>query len=191
MGLFFNHAVLIFLVLGVSSPGLYFWYDMVYYPVPRDIEIVVKDEHNLPVSKNSKEVMYRGLKLIKGYSPQDYEFVNEYVEVIEVKTFELSVTHDFYAHAAAYYDSERGDTRTITFVRIPRCPDYCSEEGWTGLDLRAAQIIIHEACHSWQFSLSRPYIEQECYDMANEFADKVGPNLWHDFQMSYFFEDGK
>jgi hypothetical protein len=157
---------------------------LIYYPAPPDMDIRVESSSFIPAPKSEKEAIYRALRLMKDESPAHYRFVDSYVDTVEVAP---PMGFSVFGVIKGYYRTDLG--KSIRMVHGLECPAYCEGEGWTGLDLLAAEFIIHEACHSMQHHTGRPFSEDECYAMQFEFAKKVGPNLWSGFNEDYFVWD--
>jgi hypothetical protein len=155
-----------------------------YYPVPEGISISVKGAGIMPAASEEKEAIYRGFNLIKERSPEDYRFVDAYVDKVEVAG---PPGLSLFGRIRGYYsEGPEGFGRNIRIVRGFECPAHCSEDGWNGRDFLIAEFIIHEACHSMQYHTGAEFSEQQCYDMQFRFAENVGPMLWEDFKRDMF-----
>jgi hypothetical protein len=158
-----------------------------YYPAPKDISIVATGTGILPASAREKAEIYRALELLRQYSKEDYDFVDEYVDQIEVSGPQgLSF---FGKIRGVYRRGPEGFGKSVRIVRDFSCPAHCTEEGYTGADLLTAEFIVHEACHSMQHHSNSNFSEPECYEMQFEFAEKVGSMLWEDFRRDAFIYD--
>ncbi len=153
-----------------------------YYPAPADVSINVADPGIIPASRGEKEAVYRALELVKTHSPGDYALLVAYVERIEVAT---PTSFAIFGRNVGSYASAWGG-KTIRLTRGFECPANCVEDVWTGRDLFLASILIHEGCHSMQYHTGADFSEPQCYEMQFEFAKKVGPNLWSDFEEEGF-----
>jgi hypothetical protein len=177
-----TRAVIIIIPLIVGSILLYFMF--LYYPVPDQIEIKVRGTGVIPATSSEKESIYRGLELLREYSTEDYLFVNQYVNTIEVAG---SGGFSLFGRVRGFYGpGEDGFGKNIKIVRIFDCPIHCSEGSWNGGDLLTAEFILHEACHSMQYHRNISFSEPQCYEMQFDFVRRVGPSLWSDFREEYF-----
>jgi len=167
-----------FIVFGILLYLLFF-----YYPAPEGIAIKLTGAGVLLPTSSEKDATYRGLKLLKEYSPEDYSFVDAYVDTIKLSGPQISI---FPGKVKGYYRKADGLEKSIMIVRSFDCPAHCSEEGWKGSDLLMAGIIIHEACHAMQAQANASFSEPECYEMQFKFIKKVGPMLWDDFKEEIF-----
>ena len=159
-------------VLPLIIAGFLLYLFFFYYPPPSDIDIEVSGAGIFLATIKEKKAVYRGLELIRDYSTDDYEFVQTYVDTIEVAG---PLGWDFFSgRVRGYYQKgPDGFNKKIRIVRIFDCPAHCSNEGFNGGDLLLAEFMIHEACHSMQF----------------DFARKTGPRLWKDFREEVFVYD--
>ncbi len=173
------HTLPIVIFLGI----LYFAF--FYYSQPRELTIEVKGIGIIPATSKEKAAIYRGLELILQKSPQDYEFVSAYVDTVEVSGPLFSIIPG--SRVGGYYrGGSEGFGKTIRVVRGFSCPAHCEDGGWNGRDLVVAEFIIHEACHSMQYHKKISYSEDQCYNMQFDFAERVGPSLWQDFNREFF-----
>jgi hypothetical protein len=158
-----------------------------YYPTPGEIDIQVSGTEIIPATSGEKKAIYRGLELLRQYSPADYNFVLEHVDKVEVAG---PYGFSLFGKIRGYYrGGPEGFGRTVRIVRIFDCPVHCDEDDWHGGDLLIAGFIVHEACHSMQHQNSLELSEKQCYEMQFDFADKVGPHIWPDFNREVFIYD--
>ncbi len=183
-----NQALRILATLLVFSSIIsVLYYSFFYYPIPHEMGISVAGGGALPATRSEKEAIYRGLQMLKEYSPDDFAFVNKYVETIEVSG---PVGFSFFGKVRGYYKGgPEGFGKKIRIVRDYKCPAHCVEGEWNGNDLLIAEFIVHEACHSMQAHEGIDLNEPQCYEMQFEFARKIGPNIWNDFQEARFVWD--
>jgi len=160
------------------------------------LQLPVEPEHVKIVHKgysekygNSAEDMERedmkelekALDMIKKHSPQGYEMVNEYVDVIELVPASLEM------HNNRCFPSQK-KIQLITGSKY--CRMYCNTP--VGYDLTRASTIVHEACHIMRYHAGEEsaleyeeyFMEEEeaCQKMQNDFMEKVARELG--------FEDG-
>jgi hypothetical protein len=174
-------------LLPILTAGLILYFLFFHYPIPSEINIKVSGGGILPATSTEKAEIYKGLELIKEYSSEDYIFIDTYVDRVEVSG---PAGISFFGKIRGYYrGGSEGFGKTIRIVRDFKCPAHCNPGDWSGSNLLIAEFIIHEACHSMQYHTSQPYSEAECYRMQFEFAEKVGPILWRDFQSEFFIFD--
>ena len=118
-------------------------------------------------------------ELIERYSPQDYEMVINYVDVIEL------IPISFEMHQSHIFSSQK---RMRLVVGAEYCYMYCDEP--FGFDLTWASVIVHEACHSMRYHTGEESAlkygegleysmeeEEACGGMQDDFIERVAPKL--------------
>jgi len=131
------------------------------------------------MEKEDIEEVEEALDLIKRYSPEDYEMVINYVEVIEL------VPISFEMHQSRIFCKQK-KIQLVTGAKY--CRMYCDEP--FGYDLTRASTIVHEACHSMRYHAGIESAlkynedvgyfmkeEEVCQGMQNDFMDRVAAEL--------------
>jgi len=125
------------------------------------------------------EEVEKAFELIERYSPQDYEMVINYVDVIEL------IPISFEMHQSYIFSSQK---RMRLVVGAKYCYMYCDEP--FGYDLTWASVIVHEACHSMRYHTGEESAlkygegfeysmeeEEACGGMQDDFIERVAAKL--------------